>query len=178
VIGALEAKMLRVLFCLAFVGSMSAQAQTRSDVAVPPALVPWVPFLLDDTPGHGCPSVKDTGVESCLWAGVLNLRAQKTGLTFDVAVDNLSVRAEAIALPGDKDAWPDDVTVDGNAGVIVADNGAPKLRIAPGKHRPRGDRVGHISGVDRRAVDVCAAVGHARRQTVVVATAGRHAAFF
>ena len=44
----------------------------------------------------------------------------------------------AVPLPGGKGAWPQDVQVDGGAGVVLDRDGKPWILLAPGFHRIEG----------------------------------------
>ena len=110
----------------------SAQPISRDDL--PPSLRPWVPWVLDQLPTLGCPTVHATPV--CLWPGQLRLELGATGgsLQLDLVAD----RAADVRLPGSSDAWPQDVRVDGAPAPVFDKDGGPRVRVAAGHHRLSG----------------------------------------
>ncbi len=107
-------------------------------VAVPPALAPWVPFLLDDAPDSDCPRDSAAAAPQCLWPGVLTLRTSASGAAMSVTVINKSALAKALTLPGAAARWPSTLTVDGKAALIVDNGGAPTVFVSPGEHAIAG----------------------------------------
>jgi len=119
---------------LALGGTDPALAQPISRQDLPPDLRPWVPWVLDEVPGLGCPKVQGTPV--CVWPGRLDLDLTRTGGTF-----TLRVRADREAdlfLPGTAQLWPLDVRLDGRAAPVFGKGGVPRLRIPPGRHLVSG----------------------------------------
>lgn len=109
----------------------------RAAAAVPAPLEPWRDWVLHDVADVGCPSPYDEGsVRLPLWPSAIGI---------DVAADggawNLTVRAFAetwLPLPGDADAWPEDVLVDDTAVPVVAREGLPAILLDPGVHQVSG----------------------------------------
>ena len=115
---------------------LSSTAHAASDVVVPEALKPWVPWVLHDAEQRICPSV---GVDAhlCQWPGALELAVTSTGGSFQQRFTVM--RQEQVPLPGSSDHWPQDVTVDGKKAVVI-DNGEgePTVTLDKGAHLVRG----------------------------------------
>ena len=115
-------------------GVSSAVAQS-----VPPALQGWQAWVLHGHEREGCPLLAAPGNGSdreCVWPGRLSLDAGKNGAKFALRVH---VDAESwVALPGGRDAWPQQVKVDNAPAVVLDRNGTPSLRLAAGDHDVAG----------------------------------------
>jgi hypothetical protein len=109
-----------------------AQAIAREDV--PPALRPWIPWVLDQVPTLGCATVQGQAV--CLWPGQLKLDLGASGGTF--ALDLQADRPADARLPGSAEVWPQEVRLDGSPAPVFGPDGAPRLRVAAGRHRLTG----------------------------------------
>jgi len=110
----------------------SAQPLSREDL--PPALRPWVPWVLDQVPTLGCATVQGQAV--CLWPGQLKLDLGPSGGTF--GLDLQADRAVDLRLPGSAEHWPQDVRLDGSPAPVFGHDGVPRLRASPGRHRVAG----------------------------------------
>jgi hypothetical protein len=72
----------------------------------------------------------------CVWPTQLSLAADKDGAQFKLGVH---VEAESwVALPGNRDAWPQQVQVDGKPAVVLDRDGVPTLRLAAGDYVVQG----------------------------------------
>lgn len=109
-------------------------ADVRTSIPVPPELSPWVDWVMYDTPDLRCPSLD--GQRHCIWPGDLAVSVQSKGALFvyDVFVD----RRTSVMLPGNKDFWPQDVEVDGGAGVLTKAGDMPTILVDAGQHRITG----------------------------------------
>lgn len=116
----------------AAVSPASAQPLSREDL--PPALRPWVPWVLDQVPTLGCATVQGQAV--CLWPGQLKLDLGPSGGTF--GLDLQADRAVDLRLPGSAEHWPQDVRLDGSPAPVFGHDGVPRLRASPGRHRVAG----------------------------------------
>ena len=115
-------------------GLSSAVAQPISREDLPPGLRPWVPWVLDQVPTLGCATVQGQAV--CLWPGQLRLDLGPSGGTF--GLDLQADRAVDVRLPGSAEHWPQDVRLDGSPAPVFDPDGAPRLRVLPGRHRLAG----------------------------------------
>lgn len=103
--------------------------------AVPPPLRQWIPWVLETHRDLMCTGLNEARV--CDWPGHLQVRIEDNGGGFDLEV--WLDREDLTALPGDKRAWPLDVTVDGQPGVVQADPvGRPRLQLPAGHHKVSG----------------------------------------
>jgi hypothetical protein len=113
-----------------------AQARTLSPEAVPDPLRPWVDWVLFDHTDRGCPLQFDTGERVCAAPTRLSLDLDDEGGTF---VQDWTLFGDAWALlPGDADAWPQDVRLNGEPATLVSRAGRPALRLAAGEYRLEG----------------------------------------
>ncbi len=104
---------------------------------LPPDLVPWVPWVLDDVPDHFCPAVDGEAV--CLWPGELMLALNASGGRFSMSVT--ADRDLFFSLPGDPAHWPLEVTLDGKPAVVLNIDGSPQIRVQRGTWKVEGQLV-------------------------------------
>ena len=115
-------------------GLPNASAQPISREDLPPALRPWVPWVLDQVPTLGCATVQGQAV--CLWPGQLGLDLGASGGSFDLEL--AADRPVDVRLPGSAEHWPQDVRLDGSPTPVLDQDGAPRLRVGSGRHRLAG----------------------------------------
>ncbi|HET8899705.1 MAG TPA: hypothetical protein VFN09_13120 [Rhodanobacteraceae bacterium] len=121
--------------CLTLMLALPAPAQE-----IPSALRDWQAWVLHDAPQRDCPYLTGgdarTTVQRCIWPGQLTLAANADGgrFTLDVQVDATAW----VALPGSREAWPEQVTDQGKALVVLNHAGAPAVHLARGQHRLDG----------------------------------------
>jgi hypothetical protein len=126
--------LVRWLTVAAAVASSTAGAQPLSREELPPSLRPWVPWVLDQVPTLGCATVQGQAV--CLWPGQLRLDLGPGGGTF--GLDLSADRAVDLRLPGSAEHWPQELRLDGSPAPVFDRQGAPRLRVGPGRHRVAG----------------------------------------
>lgn len=122
--------MLRFLLTLLLILPALVDAQPLRPNEVPPSLREWIPWVL-----HGqdtCPTMLGTDTRACVWPGKLELTLNATTGRFTQRVHASS--AIWMPLPGDAKRWPQDVTVDGRAGVVLAQSGQPAVKLEAGDH--------------------------------------------
>ncbi len=101
---------------------------------VPPALRPWVPWVLSEMGEEACTSLN--GVRTCIWPGELRLTLDESGGDFTQSV---YAGAKAVhAIPGQRGAWPQEITVDGTEAPILERDGHPVVELLPGDHEIKG----------------------------------------
>jgi len=124
--------------------SCAAAAQApAAEAALPDALRDWRGWVLAGEEHRACPWLASPGRAAgnreayrCAWPGRLMLEVGARGGEFSQL---WQVEADSwVALPGNAQQWPHDVTIDGRRGAIVARNGIPHARLAPGEHRIAG----------------------------------------
>ncbi|MDH3847251.1 MAG: hypothetical protein GWP64_03925 [Gammaproteobacteria bacterium] len=113
-----------------------------ADVFVPDELQGWQDWVLHDKDYRGCPfyfngSAAARGDFVCAWPGLLDITIDADGGRFS---QQWTVYAQDtwLPLPGNSDYWPHDLSVNGNAAVVVERDGLPAVRVAPGTHRLAG----------------------------------------
>ncbi|HJU07674.1 MAG TPA: hypothetical protein VJ727_04255, partial [Rhodanobacteraceae bacterium] len=133
--------MRRALGIFAFLCLIFGSAIAADDVSIPPQLRDWQGWVLHGQEQRTCPLLgtqdgSDDNAYQCAWPGRLSLVVDKAGAHFQI---NVHVDAESwIALPGSREAWPQQVQL-GNAAATVLDrNGTPSLRLAAGDYVIRG----------------------------------------
>ena len=116
-------------------------AEAQSNKAIPPALVDWVPWVLEGHEHQACPFMlgQTPGGEEehlCAWPGLLEIDVSadsaRFGLSWTVLKDSW------LRLPGDSRLRPQDVTVDGRSAVVLMNGGNPMLRLQAGRQRVEG----------------------------------------
>lgn len=119
-----------------------ATAVTAQEPYVPAELEPWRQWVLHDKEYRQCPFVFNraaTGPNEyvCAWPGALTVSVDAQGGSF---TQSWTVYAglQWLALPGDSNQWPELVQVDGRPAVIVLREGAPILRLGPGRYSVSG----------------------------------------
>jgi len=143
------------------VAACAAHAETN----VPSPLEPWRAWVLKGQEFRACPLIAGHGAANaedflCAWPGVLSVSTDADGAEL---AQHWHVDADAwIALPGDAEHWPQQVTVDGQPAAVVDRNG-PTLRLVAGNHelraripwreRPQTLRVPQSAGLVALSVD-------------------------
>src|SRR5215510_10830523 len=113
---------------------------------LPPELRNWQGWVLKGEEFRLCPFLASTALQPdeaidadafrCAWPERLTLSVNAGGGTF---TQRWQVYAETwLELPGNLEFWPQDVQVDGKPGAVVARDGVPSLRLAPGAHTVAG----------------------------------------
>ncbi len=104
---------------------------------VPPELDRWRDWVLHNKEDYLCPCSYDDGsAHECLWPSVLQLDLGAEGGRF--AQEWYVFMKGWIPLPGDADAWPQDVMLDGKNAPLVLREGAPRIYVQSGKHKVEG----------------------------------------
>lgn len=130
-----------LLLSLATVPFAQAQGPVAAADPIPAVLRDWRGWVLKDLEYRACPLIASAAAGGpddfvCAWPGRLVLDADVSGARF---VQPWRVDAESwIALPGDAEDWPQDVTVNGQAAPVLNRDGEPQLRLGPGSYRIEG----------------------------------------
>ena len=114
-----------------------------ADPKLPAALEDWRGWVLTGEEYRQCPSLAAPGTIPgnadafrCAWPGRLALSVNGRGGDFR---QMWQVESESwVALPGNLEQWPRDVTIDGRPGAIVAREGVPHARLNAGEHQIGG----------------------------------------
>ena len=120
---------------------LTTTAATAQDY-VPDELRDWQAWVLKDKEYRACPFYFNAGAQNrgdfvCAWPGRLQLSVTGSGARF---AQSWTVYADEqwLTLPGDAAYWPNRVTVNERAVAVVARNGQPSVRLAPGSYRIGG----------------------------------------
>ncbi len=121
--------------CLSFSASFSGSAKAEEEPDIPPSLKPWIPWVLSEVGTSAC--VQIGGTPACVWPSQLSLNLTSRGGTF---VQQVVVGATSFhPLPGQKGAWPHDVTLDGKLVPVLEREGVPVLELPRGTHTIKGE---------------------------------------
>lgn len=104
------------------------------DETIPPALRPWVPWVLGELGEEACTSLE--GTRTCVWPGQLSLDLSESGGEFSQRV---FIEATALhVLPGQQGAWPQDVSINGTKAPVLSKDGHPVVELSRGDHEIKG----------------------------------------
>lgn len=142
--GSLSLPFLLVAFCLLALGFLAPPVQATEPTAtaaalarVPPALQPWIDWVLREPAVWRCPiDFADPRQRRCVWPTTLSLNLDVRGGDF-----SQQARADAeswLILPGDRRHWPQEVRLDEQPAPVVERDGRPALKIFAGDHRITG----------------------------------------
>ncbi len=128
------------LFALCFLLLSSVALAEETTPYVPPALAPWVPWVLHDNPAVGvCPSRFDQANWQCAWASPLRLDLSESGGRFQQKWQVFS--RDLLTLPGDVRNWPEGVTLNNEAAVVLERDGRPVVMVEAGSYQVEGQLV-------------------------------------
>lgn len=124
---------------LAFVGLVAgaAVAAPLQRDQVPPDLQPWIEWALHDQEQALCaPLLGEAERRECAWPSRLELALAEDGGTFTQQWD--VQQPLWLPLPGAAKPWPQAVTVDGAAAVVIEQRGGPHVWLTSGRHTVSG----------------------------------------
>ncbi len=123
-----------LLICFFFL--LLAPASTAI-AATPADLQPWQAWVMKPHEDAACAMhYRQHKQRFCAWPGVLALTVTADGCSFR---QRWQVQGPSwIALPGNKGSWPQDVTVDGKAAVVIDRQQRPFLYLTAGRHQLQG----------------------------------------
>ncbi len=113
-----------------------ADTSDQPGPSIPEPLRPWVDWVLEAGPAgqdrRACPLDPVEGKRLCAWPGRLHLDLTPEGGQFSQA---WQVFAETwVSLPGQADAWPQQVQNEGRPRPVVLHHGRPGVKLAAGRH--------------------------------------------
>ena len=119
-----------------------SSAAVSQEVVVPDELEGWQDWVLHDKEYRQCPFYFDRRASAdtdfaCRWPGTLALDVTDRGARFSQRWTMVGKRGW-LPLPGDATHWPDQVTVDGAAALVIERNGVPGILVDPGEYRVDG----------------------------------------
>lgn len=104
---------------------------------VPQPLEPWREWVLSDVANLGCPSPFDDANERiAVWPSKLRLEVMAGGGNWRLELKAFG--PSWLPLPGNADAWPQEVLLDGEAAAVVARGDVPSIRVSTGSHTVAG----------------------------------------
>ncbi len=110
--------------------------QARLPENLPPALQPWIDWVLADSPEHSCPFLYTGAGRSCAWPSGLSLEVDPAGGRFS---QQWRIYREGwLTLPGGHGQWPLQVTANGEAVAVTAHEGAPAVYLPAGEYELAG----------------------------------------
>ena len=128
----------RLIIASLLLATVSAAAQDY----VPDDLQDWQQWVLKDREYRACAFYFDRAAEQrgdfvCVWPGSLQLNVATADARF---VQQWTIHADEqwVALPGGPNYWPDRVTANDRAIEVVARDGVPSIRLAPGNYTVAG----------------------------------------
>lgn len=116
---------------------IAPQPVEGGDATVPPALKPWVGWVLRDAADYGCPfeNLKNSA-RLCVFPSSVKIDATQSGARFEYSVH--AARKKVVSIIGDKDNWPSDVTVAGRRIPVVLRGDHPAVMLERGSHVLQG----------------------------------------
>ena len=104
---------------------------------VPAPLSPWVDWVAERLPARECPFLQPDTARACQWITSVDLDLSDRGGRF-------RMRGQAYAegwltLPGSREHWPRNPGLDAQPARLLAHDGRPAIRIAPGRFEVGGD---------------------------------------
>ena len=125
---------------LAALAALGGACVSLAQTPVPAELNGWQSWALHGHENHACPWLipgRPADEERvCAWPAVLDLQVDAHGARF---TQHWEAAAEGwLPLPGSTEDWPENVTLDGKAAAVVAQHGAPVVRVATGSHAIAG----------------------------------------
>jgi hypothetical protein len=105
--------------------------------SLPEILQSWKDWALWDVAHLQCPTPFNSSQERlCIWPSEVKLDAKNNGGDWEVQVQVFD--QSWIPLPGDKDAWPEDVKVNDQSIPVIEKDGVPAVQLLAGRHRLSG----------------------------------------
>ena len=109
----------------------------ENTAAIPDALKPWEGWVLKDQKEYDCTHIaQTTNHKRCLWPGTLEISTTDKGAQF--SQDWQVLASQWINLPGNREHWPHDVSINGDTATVVDKGGRPTILLAPGNHNITG----------------------------------------
>ena len=115
---------------------IAAVQQATAAGATPENLDAWSDWVLDDIKDYGCPILYNANTKQCSYPGHLELELDSDSGTFSQTWS--IVRDATVYLPGDREQWPLNVSVDGHPVPVVSSAGRPAIRLGSGEHTVNG----------------------------------------
>ncbi|EPJ43438.1 MAG: hypothetical protein OFPII_41680 [Osedax symbiont Rs1] len=105
-------------------------------VDAPAELQKWHGWILHQYPELNCSSSGGSQHQQCLWKSPINI--QVTSQAIDFSLEVVAEKPEWLALPGDSEAWPKSVLVNGQAAKVMQRNRRPAIFLGTGEFKIKG----------------------------------------
>jgi hypothetical protein len=117
---------------------LTSSLAMAAEQSVPPALRPWIPWVLatDEAKAAQCPVPHGQEGPECAWPSRLSLSLHAQGGTFTQTWRLF--RDAAVALPGDRERWPSQVLVNGKPATVADETDGPTVYLPAGNHTITG----------------------------------------
>ncbi|NLA75485.1 MAG: hypothetical protein GX846_08480, partial [Deltaproteobacteria bacterium] len=130
----------RTLICVYlffFLTVFPGSAKGINEAEIPPQLKPWKAWVLKGAENNFCPSPFNNGNEYlCQWPSRLELNLGDTGGAF--SQEYIVYAEDWVILPGNNNAWPHDLMVDGAPVPVINRKGLPSVLLKKGGHTIQG----------------------------------------
>lgn len=121
-------------------GGAVAVAAPLPEAKVPPALQPWIPWVLQEIPDYQCPhQAEDPQRRYCAWPGALKLQITQTGAEFSQAWRVFA--KQYVTIPGGDNYWPQQVSLNERPVVVEERDGKPMVLLTAGEFKMSGQFV-------------------------------------
>ena len=134
--------MTSIRFILTFLLLCISLATQADDTSIPPALNEWKDWVLRNETTHPCPRVAQQAISAkkterlCTWPSQLSIKVTPLGGHFK---QHWEVMADSwITLPGSNQYWPQSVTINKQAAVVLEHKGKPALHLSAGNYTVEG----------------------------------------
>ena len=103
----------------------------------PDQLKPWVEWVLQDESSYQCPFLYNNFQQkNCSWPGKLTLKLSSEQAQFN---SQWQVYKDSwVFLPGDQNNWPQNVTINNQAAVVINRQGKPGIKLTAGNYSISG----------------------------------------
>lgn len=130
--------MLRSLFKLLFLLTFGFHSlYALDDNIIPPDLQEWKAWVLDEVKTYECPIDYQQNRPECLWYNRLSVSLTPKQLDFQLNV-TLYQDQTAVKLPSTHQSWVQNITVNGEKGIVIGANEQPKLLLDKGEYHIEG----------------------------------------
>lgn len=119
-------------------GRVTEAAEAPADLAIPAALAPWREWVLRDVEHLGSPSPYDDPNERiAIWPSRLVLDLTAPGGRWSLELEAFD--RTWVPLPGNAEAWPQQVMLNGVPAAVLSRDGVPSVRVEAGLHTLVGE---------------------------------------
>lgn len=116
----------------------SLHAGASDTEVIAPGLSDWIPWVVKDQPQYRCPRIAPEARQyQCQWPGELEIDIKPKSARFSQpwSMDGRGW----ITLPGDRNHWPREVSINDEPARVLERNGKPALLLEPGNYRIHGE---------------------------------------